>query len=145
MQSLLLIPSPMSLLHQVHNVQSSQGVARGETRRSRTSSRAGRIPGWRQPQSLFLRPRNPKVHLFIAGLKWRRGFRNSGPPLLFGLKVIAPMPILIVTSGPHHGNVGSGIGEPGRKAKGITQYRIVFISSWSPFAGIARSLGSGLT
>ena len=61
--------------------------------------------------------------------------------MLFGLEIIAPVPILIITSGPHHGNVGSGIGEPGRKAKGITQYWIIFISSWSSFSGTARSPG----
>ena len=34
-------------------------------------------------------------------------------------------------------------GEPGRKAKGIKQYRIIFGSSWSHFAGTARPPGSG--
>ena len=50
--------------------------------------------------------------------------------MLFSLEVIALMPILIVTSGPQHGDIGSGIGAAGRKAKGITQYRVIFVNRW---------------
>ena len=57
--------------------------------------------------------------------------------MLFSLEVIALMPILIVTSGPQHGDIGSGIGAAGRKAKGITQYRVVFVNFWGHLAGTA--------
>ena len=63
--------------------------------------------------------------------------------MAFRRDVATPMPILVVTSGPHHGDIGSGIGQQGREAKSITQYRIVFVSLWGRLTGTARSPGSG--
>ena len=63
--------------------------------------------------------------------------------MLFGHHITAPMSILIVTSGAHHGDVDNGVWVPGRKAKGIAQYRVIFVNSRSIFAGAARSPRSG--
>ena len=60
---------------------------------------------------------------------------DPGPPMLFSLNVGTPMPISVITSGPHRGDVGSGVGAPGGEAQGTTQHRIVFVVSAHPLIG----------
>ena len=129
----------MTLLHQIHNLQGGESVARGETRRNRSGSVTARIPEGRQPQSFFSRSFNLKVHLLITCLKRSGKLGDPGPLVFIRLEVGAPMSILIIASCSHHGNVGGGVGTARWEAQGVPQHRIVFVWSANPFPRSTRS------
>ena len=52
----------------------------------------------------------------MTGVEWLGALGSPGLPMLFRLKIGTPMSISVMTSGPYRGDVGSGVGAPGREA-----------------------------